>query len=168
MSNNREQSTDSIILKERRISPLGWMTVLDIIKGILSPLDSTEIQLLNSVKERNQRDRKSHHKTAEASSLSQQDCQILPSASLYWIKYSLRLLWPPANSYSLCWAHGCKHTRIKILRDILQSHISKAFSRLCSYHTTWQQWEYLCKNTGLCNDSEFGLHKRRNVTRKLS
>lgn len=168
MSNNREQSTDSIILQERRTSPLGWMTVLDVIKGILSPLDCTEIPLLNSVKEGNQWDRKSHHKTAEASSLSQQDCQILPSADLYWIKYSLRLLWPPANSNSLCWAHSGKRTRIKILRDILQSHIWKVFSRLCSYHTTWQRWEYFCKNTGPCKDPEFGHHKRRNTAHKLS
>lgn len=134
--NNTEQDTDSIILQEWRMNPLGWMTVLEVIKGILSPSDCTEIQLLNSLKEGNQWDRRSHHKTAEASNLFLQDCQILPSAGLHWIKYSLRLLWPPANSNSLSWAHGGKHTKMRILRDMLQSYIWKVYSGLCFYHTT--------------------------------
>lgn len=135
------------------------MTFLEITKGILSPSDSTKPQLLHSVKEGNQWDQKKLHKTTEASSLSLQDCQILPSAGLYWIKYSLSLLWPPAKSNSLCWALGRKYTRTRILRDILESYIHEVCSGLRSYHPTWDLREDFCENTGLCTDLEFGLPK---------
>lgn len=133
--------------------------VLKIIKGILSPSDSTKTQLLHSVKEGNQWDKKRLHRTTEASSLSLQDCQILPNAGLYWIKYSLSLLWPPAKLNSLCWALGGKHTRTRIVRDMLESYIQEVCSGLCSYHPTWDLREDFCENTDLCKDLEFGLPK---------
>lgn len=121
LGDNNEQGIDFTIPQEWRITPFGWGTVLEIIKGILSPSDSTKTQLLYTMKEGNQWDRKRLCKTTEASSFSLHDCQILPNAGLYWIKYSLSLLWPLSKSNSLYWALGAKHLRTGIPRYKLES-----------------------------------------------
>lgn len=155
LEDNNEHGIDFTTPQEWRITPFGWGTVLEIIKGILSPSDSTKTQLLYTMKEGNQWDRKRLRKTTEASSFSLQDCQILSNAGLYWIKYSLSLLWPLSKSNSLYWALGTKHTRIP--DTYWKAWCKEGCYGLCSCHSTWDSREDISENKGLCEVLQYGL-----------